>query len=298
MTFTQKILYALIRGLLTCIALLPLRVLYLFADGLYFLIYYVARYRKHLVHNNLTQCFPEKSVAEIKCIERQFYHNFADYIVETIKLLHISDAEIKRRMQFENLEVIKELMDEGRTIVAYFAHVGNWEWAPSITLHLTEQASRGDVFCQIYRPLRNTVFNALMLHVRSRFGSVSIPKSLTLRSLLTMRRDGVTSITGFMSDQKPSHGDPIHTLCFLNRPTNVITGTETLSRRLNTAVVYWDMLKPSRGHYVIRVRLMSQAANNTPEFALTDSYFSMLQETINRNPAIWLWSHNRWKNIK
>ena len=42
-------------------------------------------------------------------IEKKFYRNFTDYIVETVKLLHISDAEIKRRMQFENIELIDRL---------------------------------------------------------------------------------------------------------------------------------------------------------------------------------------------
>ena len=35
-----------------------------------------------------------------------------------------------------------------------------------------------------------------------------------------------------------------------------------------------------------------------PEFAITNAYFSMLQETICRAPAYWLWSHNRWKRTR
>lgn len=288
--------YRLLKGVLTAVAFLPLPVLYVGADILYFLIYRIVRYRVKLVRKNLATCFPEKTEDDRHKIECQFYRNFADYIVETLKLLHISDKEILHRFSFENLEAMTKPMLEGRSVVAYFAHTGNWEWAPSVTLHCSDLTARGDAFCQIYRPLRNHTFDRLMLDIRSRFGSVSIPKTHALRRFLEMRRAGTVSVTGFMSDQKPSHGDTLHVVDFLGRKTAVITGTETLARRLHMAVVYWDMRKTARGHYSIHVVPMTDDAANTAEFELTDSYFRLLEETIRRNPAIWLWTHNRWKN--
>lgn len=288
--------YLLIKGVLTATAHLPLPVLYVGADILYFLIYRIVRYRVNLVRRNLEACFPEKPQKERRKIEREFYHNFADYIVETLKLLHISDKEMLRRFSFENLEAMTGPMRDGRSVVAYFAHTGNWEWAPSVTLHCTDLTGRGDAFCQIYRPLRNATFDRLMLDIRSRFGSISIPKAHALRRFLEMRHSGTVSVTGFMSDQKPSHGDALHAVDFLGRRTAVITGTETLARRLKMAVVYWDMRKTARGRYAIEVVPMATDAAETAEFELTDRYFSLLEETIRRNPAIWLWTHNRWKN--
>ena len=281
---------------LKAIARLPLPILYVFADIIFFLLYHVIRYRRKLVRKNLSSAFPDKSHKDLRLIERRFYRNFADYVVETIKLLHISDAEIEKRMHFQGLDIVRELLDNKKSIVAYFSHCGNWEWAPSITLHCQAQLAAGDAFCQIYRPLKNRNFDRLMLHIRSRFGSQSIPKKNTLRHLLAFRRDNITSITGFMSDQKPSHGDTVHIVDFLNRPTAVITGTEQLARRLDMAVVYWDMSKPSRGHYLITVRLITDHIADTAPMQVTDSYFRLLESTIRRDPAIWLWTHNRWKN--
>ena len=288
--------FGIITGFLYLLALLPLNILYILADFIYFLIYYIVGYRKKMVRTNLSQCFPDYPPQQLKHVEKQFYHNFADYIVETIKLLHISDKQMKRRMVFENLDIICDLLDNGKSIIAYFAHTGNWEWAPSITLGCQQQVARGDMFAQIYRPLRNQHFDRLMLKIRSRFGSVSIAKKVALRTLLTARRDGVVSITGFMSDQKPSHGDTVHIIDFLGRPTPVMTGTETLGRRLGMAAVYWDMSKPRRGHYKITVKLLTDDMSQTEPMEITDCYFKMLEESIRNNPAIWLWSHNRWKN--
>lgn len=289
--------FGILRGFLYCLAYMPFWALYGVADVVFVLLYYILRYRRKLVRKNLTNCFPEKSIREIKRIEVRFYHNFSDYVFETIKLMHVSDKEMVRRFRFENVELVREYMNQGRGVIAYFAHTFNWEWTPSITLHCSEEIEANHaVFAQIYRPLRNKEFDALMLKLRSRFGSESISKHVALRTILGYHRNGTPSITGFMSDQKPSHGDELYVLQFMGRRTAVITGTETLARRLGMAVVYFDMTKERRGHYCLNIREMSDNAANTEKYMLTKQYFELLQNTIARNPAIWLWSHNRWKN--
>ena len=88
-------------------------------------------YRRKIVHKNLKESFPEKNEEEICRIERRFYHFFADYFVETIKLLHVSDDEIRRRLVFHDVDIIDRYLDEGRSILIYAAHYANWEWLPS-----------------------------------------------------------------------------------------------------------------------------------------------------------------------
>ena len=275
------------------LALLPFCVLYVLSDFVYFLLYHVVRYRRKVVEDNLAKCFPDKTQEERKLIERGFYRHFADCFVETIKLLHISDREVKRRITFENVELIDRLTKAGKSIVVYFSHCGNWEWAPSVTLHTT---TGGVEYCQVYRPLRNRAFDRLMLKVRSRFGSHSFAKATVFRDLLHLKKDGIVSVTGFMSDQKPSHGDPTYVTMFLNRPTAFITGTETLATRMGMAAVYWDMEKISRGHYRIVTRLLDDGSHQAPRGELTQNYALLLETTIRRNPSIWLWTHKRWKN--
>lgn len=278
------------------IALLPFWMLYGLADFIYLLAYYVVGYRKSTVRKNLAESFPEKSKKELRQIERKFFRNFADYILETIKLLHISEKQIRRRMTFSGVEMIDEALKEGRPVVCYFSHLGNWEWAPSITLWSTLTPGTDAEFCQIYRPLRNQWFDSLMLKIRSRFGAVSLPKRRSFLDLLRYKKQGIPTVTGFMSDQKPSHGDTVHILPFLNHPTAVITGTEIVCRRLEALPVYWYMTKPKRGHYHISVEPMpAPQPEGADEYPLTDMYISLLDKNIRENPALWLWSHKRWK---
>ncbi len=292
----SDLLYKISTAPLRLLARLPLRVLYVLADVAYFLLCYVVRYRRATILDNLRQCFPDLSEPERERIAKDFYRNFADNAVETLKLLHISDEEMRRRMVFEGTVEIEKLLQEGKSVIAYFSHCFNWEWAPSFTLWCDHSAAGREVdFCQIYRPLRNRWFDRLMLEIRSRFRSISIAKQATLRALLTYRRDGILTVTGFMSDQKPSHGDPTYVTEFLHRPTAMITGTETLGRRLGMGAVYWDMEKPSRGRYRIVVRKISDDVAQTRPMEVTETYTRMLEATIRRNPSLWLWSHKRWK---
>lgn len=282
-------------SLLTALAHLPLRALYLIADIIFFIAYYMVRYRRTIVRKNIAECFPGKSGRWRRRTERQFYRHLSDLTAETIKLLHISDAEICRRITFDGLEQLNALTGQGRDVAIYFAHCGNWEWAPSMTLHMSS-AGNSTAFCQVYRPLRSALADAIMLRIRSRFGSLSFPKATALRHLLQLRRQGIRTVTGFMSDQKPSHNDPTVTVTFLGRPTAFISGTETLIRRLGMSAVYWDMTKPSRGHYHLSCRHIDTSDPDAPFGHITRQYAVMLEQTIMRNPTIWLWSHNRWKN--
>jgi KDO2-lipid IV(A) lauroyltransferase len=293
----ENLKYLPIKGLIYAIAWMPFWMLYGLADVIFVILFYIVGYRRGVVLNNLRGSFPEKSEQEIRKIGKQFYRNFADYIVETIKLLHVSDEQMRRRMTFSGVDIVDDAMSQGQPVVCYFAHIGNWEWAPSITLHSRMTPDRDAAFCQIYRPLRNKWFDGMMLQLRSRFGSHSLPKRRSFLDLLRYRKENMPTITGFMSDQKPSHGDTLHVVNFLNRPTAIITGTEIVCRRLQALPVYWEMTKPKRGHYHINVVSMADAMQSTgTDFPLTDRYASLLEQNIHHNPSLWLWSHKRWKH--
>lgn len=283
------------RGLLKILAWMPLGVLYCLSGGLIYPLLRAFRYRQKVVRENLEKCFPEKNEKELKEIERKFYRNFADSIVETVKLLHIGDEEMMQRVTWEGLDVLEKQLDAGRSVAIYFSHCFNWEWAPCVTLHLSRYAATTR-FCQIYRPLRSKNTDDIMLGLRSRFGSLSLPKTTALRSLLKLRREGLKTVTGFMSDQHPSHGDPGYLTTLLGRPTRMITGTETLARKMAMSAAYWDVERTGRGRFRITTRLISDDVSQTAEGEVTEEYTRLLESTIRRDPSNWLWSHNRWKH--
>ncbi len=276
-------------------ALLPFRVLYILSDILYFFVYKIAGYRLKVVRHNLEASFPEKTKHERLTIEREFYHHFCDYFVETLKLLHISDEEMQRRMQFNNVEQIKELMKDGNSALMYLGHYCNWEWVTSINLDFKEE---GKVLGEIYKPLKNKAMDELFLKIRSRFGSLAISKQDTFRVIVKLRNEGQQTLIGFMADQTPAWRNIHYWTPFLNQDTPVFTGVERIAKQTGFAVVYLDMEKIKRGYYKATVRLITDNPREEPENNITETYIRAMEKTILRNPAYWLWTHKRWKRTR
>src|SRR5688572_25251581 len=102
-------------------------VLYLFSDGIHFLIYRVFGYRMDVVMQNLQVAFPEKSVIERRKIARKFYRNLIDTFVETIKMISASEAFLQKRVS-GNWELLNEWYPTGRALHVHMGHTFNWEW--------------------------------------------------------------------------------------------------------------------------------------------------------------------------
>ena len=274
-------------------ALLPLKILYILSDILFFPMLYIVRYRRKLVYQNMKDSFPEKSEKEIRRMEKAFYHHFCDYIVETIKLLHISDKETRKRVKFHNTEALQEIVDNGGSCLMLLGHYGNWEFVPSVTLWMRKGSV---IFAQIYRPLKNKWFDRFFLKLRGRYHSECIAKQDTLRSILRYKSSGRPSITGFMADQTPSPANIHHWVNFLNHDTPVFTGVEKIAHKVGFSVFYFDVEKIKRGYYSVTIREISKNPKETEEFEITNKYMEMMETTILRAPEYWLWTHNRWKH--
>jgi KDO2-lipid IV(A) lauroyltransferase len=277
------------------LSLVPLRGLYVLSDGLYYLIYYVARYRRKVVRKNLTNSFPEKSTVEITAIEKKFYAMLCDYFFESVKLAGISKKDILKRMTFEGLERVDELAGEGRSAAFYLSHTFNWEWITSFPMHIR---SKEVVFGQIYHKLANKAFDRLFLKLRERFGAVSIPMPDTARVMMNYKKEGKPAIIGFIADQAPKLHTIDHWVSFLHQDTAVITGTERIIKKLNCVAVFCSMESRKRGYYVCKVERVIEETKHIPDYELTDTYYKYLEETIRNDPSLWLWTHKRWKRTK
>ena len=284
-------MYYLVYGVLWLFSLLPMWVHYVIADGIYLIVYRLVGYRKKLVRKNLTDSFPEKTAEELQTIEKGFYHWFCDYLVETIKMMTISEKNLKRRMVFKGVEGADEVLESGQSIALYLGHYCNWEWVTSMPLWITPKAHCG----QIYHVLENAAFDKLFLKLRERWGAESIPMAETLRRVATYRKQGQPIMIGYISDQVPFWNNIHHWLNFLNHDTPVLTGTERLARGAGHAIFYLDMHRVRRGYYEATLKLITRDPKQTKDYELTDAYFRMLEESIRRDPVCYLWTHNRWK---
>ena len=287
----KKVLYYITYTIIWLLSLLPLWVLYGLSNMIYVLVYYVVRYRRRLVFQNMSDSFPEKTAEEIHALERRFFHWFCDYLVESIKQLTISKEQLKRRMVFKGTDIVNTIVKDGQSCAVYLGHYCNWEWVTSLPLWITPEAQCG----QIYHVLENSDYDRLFLKLRQRWGAVCIPMAETLRRIIKYKQEGRQVVIGYISDQVPFWNNIHHWVDFLHHDTPVLTGTERLARQTGHAVVYLDVSRPKRGFYEAEFRLITREPKQMADFAITDEYFRLLEASIRRAPEYWLWTHNRWK---
>ncbi len=277
------------------LAWLPLGVLYIFSDCIFVMVYYLLRYRRDVTRRNLQNAFPDKSKKEICRIERRFYLHFCDYIVETIKLIHISDKTMRKRFTFKNIHLLDEYYAKNQNIILYLGHYGNWEW---IIFAKAAQENHHHEYkaYSVYSPLHSKSFDKMMLKLRSKSGSVLVPQKKVMRTIVEMKRKNTPGFFCFIADQSPRRNSITFWMQWLNQETAPIVGPEKLAQQTGYPVVYLDIQKTKRGYYTGEFIVMSEKPNELGEFELTKQYMTLMEKTILRNPACWLWTHKRWKH--
>ena len=85
-----------------------------------------------MVRKNLRLVFPDKSIEEIKKIEKDFYKHFADITIESIKAFGMNENQMRNRYKYVNIELIRNIQKKKKNIILICGHYSNFEWLLSI----------------------------------------------------------------------------------------------------------------------------------------------------------------------
>lgn len=285
-TFFSRIAW----GAIWTISLLPLSILYLISDFFYFLIYYIFKYRKKVVFENLKNAFPEKTEEERTKIAKKFFRHFCDLIVETVKLWNLPKKKALKRIRWIDIELIRKYYDEGKHILVVCGHYGNWEATYQIGL-LTKHLP-----LPVYKPLNSKYFDKQLFKSRSRYHAEPVPMNNIFRKLVQYKKENKPTITALVSDQTPLKSEIQYWTTFLNQDTALYLGVEKIAKKFNFPVLYLWMDKPKRGYYNIYCRTLHDNPKELEDHELTEMHVKALEEDIRKKPELWLWSHRRWKH--
>src|ERR1700737_436214 len=114
---------------------------------MYFVAFYLMHWRRDRAEHDVANAFPEKDLAERAAIVRRAYRNLADTLMETFWGFGASAEAIKKRVTFENPELVTACFDAERSVILLTAHYGNWEW-----LSLAAGAHFGITIDVVYHP--------------------------------------------------------------------------------------------------------------------------------------------------
>ncbi|MDT0607670.1 lysophospholipid acyltransferase family protein [Croceitalea rosinachiae] len=286
----QLLVYLLVYPLLWVISKLPFRLLYLIADGVYYLLYYIIGYRKKVVYNNLALVFPEKTELELINIQKKFYRHLCDMFLEMIKTIGITNSEVSKRYVFTNIELYHRLEKENKNTIIMLPHYASWEWVFSLN---AQNNSKG---YGIYLKIQNKYFDKLVRDIRSKFGTTLIVTNESRKIIKDAKAKKSLFSVGIISDQSPMLNRARHWAKFMGIMVPVHIGGEELAKQHNLAPLYLKVKKVKRGYYEATFKLLAEDINNTPNYHITDAFLRETEKSIREAPEYYFWTHRRWKH--
>ena len=239
--------------------------------------------------DNLRRSFPDKSEKELQKICRGTYKNLAEQIINTISQAGVSDKTLMHRMKVKDAEKIqKEIGD--RSAIMLTAHFGPWEAGSTVSLVVPDQT-----FVAVYHKLTNPVIDELMKRIRQHTNVELVDMKHTMRHFIDNRNKRPMAM-GLIADQNPVLRANMHWYKFLHQWTTFFEGGETLALKYHLPVYYFSPKRLSAGHYEGTFTLIYDGEEQVEPFTITERYVRLLENDINANPEMWMWSHRRWKH--
>ncbi|MEO7175936.1 MAG: lysophospholipid acyltransferase family protein [Saprospiraceae bacterium] len=269
--------------------IVPFSVLYIISDFIAFLLQFVFRYRLFEINNNIHNALSGLSENEFKLIRKNCYKNLSDILLEGLKGLTMSRAQMRKRYSFVNPELVDQFANQRRSVIITGAHVGNWEWAViSLNDWIIAQA------VGVFKPVSNKLVEKYLNSKRNKLGTRLIPTEQSRNAF----QNGLEENDAFLlwGDQSPANPRNAHWFPIFGIETAWTHGADTIARQFDYPVFYCKTKRIKRGYYQNTFFLLSENPSQTSPTEITRLFVQKVEESILENPSDWLWSHKRWKH--
>lgn len=250
--------------------------------------------RRQILSRNLTAAFPDEPPERIASIAAASIGGFASALVDFLETGRMSREELLARVTVVGEENLKTARARGKGVFLLSAHIGNWEIGALVAGML------GESIAPVVRPLDNPLLEEELGRLRRRFGNRPVPKKQATRELLrAMARNETVAI---LVDQNVLPREAVF-VPFFGRPAATTPSLALLQLKTGAAVVPVFTWPEANGRY----RLDFETPIFPEEFEgagvdreervrrATARYMAVTEAAIRKDPAAWLWVHNRWK---
>jgi KDO2-lipid IV(A) lauroyltransferase len=274
-------------SLMRFLSMWPLPCLRVLGHALGWLLYLLAPSRRHIVHTNLTLCFPEKSAPEIDALTRAHFVNFSQSLLDRAWLWHAPLEKVQSRFQWVGSEeALSQLNAKGPRIVFAPHFVG----LDAGGLALTLRAPKSVAF--IFVPQHNKLMDEWVNQGRQRVGNVKP----------YFRHEGVKQIMSGLRQGEMLHLSPdmdfgADESIFVPFMGVSAATVPSLSRfaRLGRASVFCLVTRMTAQGYEMS---LSDAWKDFPSEDVEADTLRMnleLEAAVRRSPAQYYWVHKRFK---
>jgi KDO2-lipid IV(A) lauroyltransferase len=255
------------------------------------IVFYVVRFRRSIVLENLATAFPDRDATWIRRTARANYRHYVLVLLETLSSFGRTKERFLRSHRFVGKEKLDAVLAQGRGAVLLTSHLGNWELA------IQAIASTGVPSSVVVKHSRYRQVDALLKRYREQTGARVLWEKHSgveiFRSLLRGR------VVGFVLDQfmGPPHGVPAR---FFGRMAGTAPSLALFVEKADFPVIPVFSFRDERGQAttVFEDVVDFGPLPTDPEarvIARTQRFNDILESQVRRHPEQWLWLHRRWK---
>ncbi len=249
--------------------------------------YFGPFFRSNLkILDNLEKSKIQSSEKERESIVKRMWGNYGRILSEYVYLKQFRQNKLKKFIEIQGLEILKEIKESGDQVVFVSGHFNNFE------LMAMEIDKAGIKLCAIYRPLNNPFLNIIMERIRKKYickNQIKKGKRGT-RELLNLFNKKFS--VALMIDQRVSEGESVE---FFNRLAKTTTIPAQIVKKYNCKVVPVYVERINNINFKISFSTPIKFEKESSVSDITLELNRLLEQMILKNPDQWIWSHGRWK---
>jgi KDO2-lipid IV(A) lauroyltransferase len=197
---------------------------------------------------------------------------------------------LRRLISIEGLDNYNEACKEGKGVLIFSAHFGNWEIGNAALAIMTQP------FIFIYRILDSPLLEKIITSVRASYGNVSLSKENAMRPMIRLLRNGGT--INILIDQNVAGYEGVF-VDFFGRKACTTPGLALLALHTKAPVLPVFTRRLPDGKYLLeigkKVEIVSSRNRDTDVLINTQNFTKIIEEKIRQYPEQWFWIHQRWK---
>lgn len=254
------------------------------------LAYYISLKHRLIAIHNLMRSFPDKSLKEIIVIAKESYAGFVLVVADFFDIPHLNKDNLHRWICIEGMENYKEAVQEGKGVLIFSAHFGNWEIGNAALAIMTRP------FVFLYRVFDSPLLERAITGVRASYGNISLSKYNAMRPMIRLLKNGAT--INILIDQNVTEYEGVF-VDFFGRKACTTPGLALLALHTRTPVLPAFTRRLPDGRYLLeigkKIEIVRSGNRDADVLINTQNFTKIIEDKIRQYPAQWLWLHQRWK---
>jgi KDO2-lipid IV(A) lauroyltransferase len=242
---------------------------------------------KKIFQKNIKKVFPEIKSDQENKIFKNMWHNYGKMFAE---YMFIKDFRYSKKFEenliIENFSILEKIKKDKEPVIFISGHFNNFE------LMAMQIEKAGINLAAIYRPLNNIYLNPIMEEIRKKYiCKKQIKKGISgTKQILKEYKNGAS--IALMIDQRVSEGILSN---FFGQNALTTTIPAQFVKKFNTKVVPIYIERLNNNKFKITVHDIIEFDNAHDIETITFKLNKILENMVLKNPAQWIWTHDRWK---